>query len=276
MSRRRKNSAAAAGPSDDWLLTFSDVLTLLITFFVLLISMSSMDSQRMLATFGFFKGALGNLESGGGQRQHLEGKVDTTRPPSGTGRKRKGADLGLSDRLKQRISALMRASELLVARVREFRDVASTSGTYALDVPAMDLLLGGNPVVLERTPSGAELKVHLGLLFATGSTSFRLESRPLLSELTSLLHGQPITSIETPLAEKGATSRLNSPWDLAGWRSAALVRLLKPRSSAGIAASVTPGANGNHVRVVLVEQTTTAPIGPTNGTRPELGEENDG
>ena len=50
--------------SMEWLMTFSDVLTLLMTFFVLLISMSSMDSKKLQETFGFFTGALGILEPG--------------------------------------------------------------------------------------------------------------------------------------------------------------------------------------------------------------------
>ncbi len=44
-----------------WMDTLSDLLFLLITFFVLLISMSSLDAKALKATFGFFDDAVGVL-----------------------------------------------------------------------------------------------------------------------------------------------------------------------------------------------------------------------
>ncbi len=45
-----------------WMMTFSDLLNLLITFFVLLIAMSSMDNKKLKQVSGFFQGAVGVLE----------------------------------------------------------------------------------------------------------------------------------------------------------------------------------------------------------------------
>ncbi|MBN2725067.1 MAG: hypothetical protein JXR95_13455 [Deltaproteobacteria bacterium] len=45
-----------------WMLTFSDLLNLLITFFVMLIAMSSMDNKKLKDFAGFFSGAIGVLE----------------------------------------------------------------------------------------------------------------------------------------------------------------------------------------------------------------------
>ena len=50
---RRKKSSGGGGGGDGWLVTFSDLITLLLTFFVLLLSMSSMDKPlltRIMAT----------------------------------------------------------------------------------------------------------------------------------------------------------------------------------------------------------------------------------
>ena len=44
-----------------WMLTFSDLLTLMLTFFVLLFSMSSMDDAKFTEAFGIFSGAFGTL-----------------------------------------------------------------------------------------------------------------------------------------------------------------------------------------------------------------------
>jgi chemotaxis protein MotB len=44
------------------MVTFSDLLTLLLTFFVLLLTMSTMDNKQLRETFGFFSGTYGGLE----------------------------------------------------------------------------------------------------------------------------------------------------------------------------------------------------------------------
>ena len=44
-----------------WLMTFSDLLTLLLAFFVLLLTMSSMDDRKFKDAFGMFSGAFGTL-----------------------------------------------------------------------------------------------------------------------------------------------------------------------------------------------------------------------
>jgi chemotaxis protein MotB len=48
-----------------WMVTFSDLLTLMLTFFVLLLTMSSMDNKRLREAFGFFAGTYGGLEREG-------------------------------------------------------------------------------------------------------------------------------------------------------------------------------------------------------------------
>ncbi len=47
-----------------WMATFSDLLTLLLTFYVLLLTMSSMDVLALKEFIGFFRGAIAGLEKG--------------------------------------------------------------------------------------------------------------------------------------------------------------------------------------------------------------------
>lgn len=58
MSKKKKEVEKAADPNA-WMLSFSDTLTNLLCFFVLLLTMSSMDVKRLKETFGFFDGASG-------------------------------------------------------------------------------------------------------------------------------------------------------------------------------------------------------------------------
>lgn len=53
-----------------WLVTFSDLVMLLLTFFVLLLSMSSMDTKKLKSMFAHFRGATGALEFSGMRGVH--------------------------------------------------------------------------------------------------------------------------------------------------------------------------------------------------------------
>ncbi len=55
-----------------WLTTFSDVITLLITFFTLILSMSSMDVKVLKKSFNFFIGGFGIINYGNNSNQVLE------------------------------------------------------------------------------------------------------------------------------------------------------------------------------------------------------------
>jgi len=62
MARKRKK--APEGASQKWMLTFSDMMTLLLTFFVLLFSMSSTDSANLRKAFKAMQSALSVMELG--------------------------------------------------------------------------------------------------------------------------------------------------------------------------------------------------------------------
>lgn len=53
----------------DWMLTFGDVISLLLTFFVLLISFSTLDDERLMSVFGIVQGALGAVKVAGPSAQ---------------------------------------------------------------------------------------------------------------------------------------------------------------------------------------------------------------
>ena len=65
MKIRNQRAEGSDVDPNAWMVTFSDLLTLLLTFFVLLLTMSSMDNQRLKETFGFFAGTQGGLETEG-------------------------------------------------------------------------------------------------------------------------------------------------------------------------------------------------------------------
>jgi len=74
---KNKNSGEAKLNPNAWMVTFSDLVMLLLTFFVLLLSMSSMDTKRLKNIFTHFTKATGVLEmSGAGEVATLVRFVD--------------------------------------------------------------------------------------------------------------------------------------------------------------------------------------------------------
>jgi chemotaxis protein MotB len=62
MARKKKESPPEGG-TPAWLVTFTDMMTLMLTFFVLLVSMSTIDERRKLITLGSIIGTFGTGKS---------------------------------------------------------------------------------------------------------------------------------------------------------------------------------------------------------------------
>ncbi len=65
MARKKKKSSGDDGPSQGWMLTFCDLVTLLLTFFVMLNSMAVRDEKRVRAALGSLTDAFNNFKGGG-------------------------------------------------------------------------------------------------------------------------------------------------------------------------------------------------------------------
>jgi len=82
MTRKDKDIEYIELPDKNgWMTTFSDMVTLLITFFVLLISMSAMNDKEIKDIFGFFNDVSGPLNFGGLQEVSGSPKlIDSVKP----------------------------------------------------------------------------------------------------------------------------------------------------------------------------------------------------
>lgn len=61
MARKKANQEAKSASGSSWMVTFSDLSTLLLTFFVLLLSMSSLDAKAFKSAFHNFNASTGVL-----------------------------------------------------------------------------------------------------------------------------------------------------------------------------------------------------------------------
>jgi len=157
MARGKSKTPSAQFNPLGWMVTFSDLVTLLLTFFVLLISMSSMDVKTIQQAFQRFAGASGALEFGEkGDREDLVSLLSPT--------------------IRTSVQALMenkRAKDLIF----KFDDVGYQR--------IMDLL--GKDIKVETTEKGLAIQLSNYILFNEGESVLRLENLPLLHRLAEVI-----------------------------------------------------------------------------------------
>ena len=83
MNRERKNNSGGGGDNTGaWMITFSDLIMLMLTFFVLLLSMSSLNQKTLKELFSHLQESTGVLEfSGFGEMQSLSDLVQKYSAP---------------------------------------------------------------------------------------------------------------------------------------------------------------------------------------------------
>lgn len=210
MARRANNSRAAEAKGTDpnaWMATFSDLLTLMLTFFVMLISMSSMDSRTLKQTFGFFDSAMGVL-----------GKVAS-------------ADVNASALVP--INAVV-SSEVFAAldgaheKSQDHAERMALLVERIIDQNNLEELIEARP-----HPGGITITVSAKLLFAANGTSLLPAARPILESIGDLLK-DPQLYLSVEGRQLRASGSID-PWQLASARALAVIEhlLLREKVSPG-------------------------------------------
>jgi chemotaxis protein MotB len=175
MAKKDKNIEYIQLPSrTQWMVTFSDMITLLMTFFVLLISMSSMDSKSMREFFGFFNEVMGPLEFVQEQKVKGMSTLVETVPP------------------------------------RVFYDIASLSRSILNNLESKGIggLKGRGEDMFEVRQSSRGLAVMINgdILFSEGSHELKAEALPILQSIAqSVANANSIISVEGHTDNRGRT-----------------------------------------------------------------------
>lgn len=196
MARRRRQHEEKTG---NWLTTYSDMVTLLLTFFVLLFSFSNLDVEKFQKMIISFKGALGvlpggrSLEEGGGAYGGFEGR-----------------DAGESDK-----------------NTVDTREIAKGLRLF-LKQEGLE-----HQAVVRVDQRGITVSISDQLLFDTGQTDMKPEGKRILYKLAQHLKNiVPAMSIEghtdsVPL--RGGPLKNN--WGLAALRAATVASYLQESGS---------------------------------------------
>lgn len=184
MARKKKQEEPSPG-SPAWMATFSDLMNLLLCFFVLLFSMSTMDVQKLQQVaasfsedFSIFSGgasAIGDgilISNGVSQLNQLDDYINSTG---------KAADSDTdNNELEEFEEKQLAESEQLAEQIEE----------------AVDESQFANEIDVDFTTQYVSLTLNGALLFDSGSAELKEEAKPLLDKIGQLLTRYAQSTIE--------------------------------------------------------------------------------
>jgi len=192
--RRRANDPAAE-PQGKWLLTFNDMITLLLTFFVLMMSMSSMGKTQMTAAAE----AVRKIAGGEAGQTATEKSVLPSLRDEDIERAKRQKENGASD-------------DPLAAR-------RSLVAVLLKDIEGMEIL---------PTKNGLSLSMNETLLFPSGSAEIAGQGKPVLNQISEVINRADVSvcveghTDATPIENR----QYPSNWELSLARAAVVVRWL--------------------------------------------------
>jgi chemotaxis protein MotB len=194
----RKSKIDDQEHSDRWLLTYADLLTLLLGFFVLMYGMSTIDSKR----FGQMAKGLQGVFHGGPDQEQLNAQAFD----SGAG----VLKVGKLKLIQQRVRSLADSLDSADGMLPENGD----PGTDALST--------------EITERGLIVHIRESALFESGKADLKPTARFLLDTLAVELSGLPNhLRVEGHTDSRPiSTDRYPSNWELSAARASAVVRYL--------------------------------------------------
>lgn len=203
-----------------WMATFADMATLLLTFFVLLLSFANMDAQK-------FREMLGSVKDAFGVQKQVFGEF------------RAESDSMLSSEVQREIATQMQA-----AQNAQGQAAGAGAGTQSAADAMMQMeqamsiiealfenLEGVAEVFMDE--NGITVRVNGGLMFASGSAELRPEAAPVMERVTALLGKYTFDlyilghTDSVPIQ----TSRYPSNWELSAARATAALRYLVARGA---------------------------------------------
>jgi len=198
MGKKKKEDAPGGAP--EWMVTFSDMTTLLLTFFILLVSMSTLDEEKAKLALGSLRGAMGVME--------------------------KAADVS-----SQKEAVFFPFQILKTAKTK----AGTTTQKMIYDniqgkIQEMGLM---NKMSLGLDERGIIIRIPDDILFTSGNEKLSVSARLFISKLAGILKELPYDVIveghtdDLPIQ----SSRFRNNWDLAVQRSISVVEQL---SSGGV------------------------------------------
>ncbi len=201
---KKKKAEEGGGGCPPWMTTFSDLMSLLLTFFVLLLSMASLDQKKIKEALGSLKGALGVLEGG----FKTEVSKELIIPSAGLVPPKKL----VLERLKKMLSNYIKPGKGKAFKSKEgyLKTEEERKG----------------PVEIRETKEGIVVSVVGGILFDPGSDVLKPEGMVVLDKIIEL-----VKNLNYPIRIEGHTDdtpiaggKFKSNWELSVARAVSVLR----------------------------------------------------
>ncbi len=150
-NRSRSNNESKGGGAPGWMVTYGDLMSLLLTFFVLIVSFSSIEMAEFQKALGSLKGALGVLP----KQQSVVMQWDPVIPQ-------------LSDYEKKRVQKV----------ISELRNVVKAQGLK-------------DKVVMQEIKNGVLIRIDSPVLFDLGSANLKKRAYPILMKIIEMIQDWP-------------------------------------------------------------------------------------
>ncbi|HHN65986.1 MAG TPA: flagellar motor protein MotB [Nitrospirae bacterium] len=187
-----ERSSTDSGGAPAWMATFSDMATLLLTFFILLLSFANMDIVKFRDAMGSIQQALGFMPTGTGMFQHTSKPTEFEKPLA--------------------TSALKNTNYLIQ---QELQEMVKEHGLE-------------RDVEIENTPRGVVLRVRGRIFFSSGTAELKPQAYPILEKIAQIMKRFPSrVSIEGHTDNLPVSGgRYTSNWELSAARAYSALRFL--------------------------------------------------
>lgn len=202
---RKKEKAKL--PESSWLDTYADTITLLMTFFVLLYSMSSVDAKK----FESIASALNSVLTGHSADSILQYDVYQGNAPI-IGQESNSGDNNANAKEQENLN-----------KGDEKTEKETTYEQVSKFVQANDL---SSLVSIKSDDRGVIIQIKDSILFETGKAELKQESQGMLDKINALISTLPNNIIVEGHTDNVPinTSQFPSNWELSGARAARVVR----------------------------------------------------
>lgn len=194
MAKKRSKNNDDSGPGvPAWMVTYGDLMSLLLTFFVLLVSFSSIQMAKFQKALGSLKGALGVLP----REESVLKQWEPVMPQ-------------LTDYQKRRVYKV----------ISQLRNVVKTEGLE-------------QNISMESTGNGIIIRIESPILFGLGEAELKPSAYPILNKILEMTQQWPNNirieghTDDLPIH----TSRFPSNWELSTARALSVLRYFLQRGA---------------------------------------------
>lgn len=178
MAGRKKEEEGQAG-APLWLVTYSDMVTLLLTFFILLLSFSTLDNRKLKVAIGSLRGALGVMDQqpgmGGAQPSIIVPPITEVQYPDTSNKISKREDI---IKIKEKVAQNPITSQVNTA-LTERGIVITLLDSVLFTSGRADLLESARPVLSEIGSILSSLNADIRIAGHTDDTPISAESLAL-------------------------------------------------------------------------------------------------